>query len=455
MIDDLRSILESRLLPVFRDRTLEREYRDSLITLRRGLIRTGLILAALLFTLIEPVARYYIPSDIPQIDQAARWIVHVPAVLLSLVVFQVSHNYALVERTLLTCLAAILLSNAVLMWLAEGSDRTFYAVASIQVMLFGFILIGLRFRQAFICILLCFGMTASAGFMADMAMLRGDALTSAYVTPLLVFFGLAFSAYMLDISSRAVFVVNLERNRELAQRLALESERSKWLRVGSEYLNHEIKNALLGVTSSLSLIRRRNTDTDLAGYLDRAENSAQFMKRLLNEVSNSTSLETALEQMHWETVDFTQLLQGKANEFQDIYLDRQFTVSADSPAFISCDVDRILQALDKLLDNAVVHCDGKLPISINLTASGAAAILTIANRGDPLTGDAQEIFEPFVSHKRRVIDTGFGFGLYIVKKIIEAHGGSVSAHPLKNPDGAEFVVTLPILPISSQMTTKQ
>ena len=450
MINDIRELLESRLLPVFRDRALESEYRDSLMLARRGLIRTSLILAALLFLLIEPVARYFVPGEIPQIDQAARWIVNIPGVLLTLIIFQVSRNYALVERTLLTCLAVILLSNAALLWLAGDGGRTFYAIASIQIMLFGFILIGLRFRQAFICILLCFGLTASAGFIAEVLLYSRDVLTSAYVTPLLVFFGLAFSAYMLDISSRTVFIVNLERNRELAQRLALESERSKWLKVGSDYLNHEIKNALLGITSSLGLIRRRNADTRLAGYVDRAENSAQFMKRLLNEVSTSTSLESALEQMDWETVDFSGLLLGKADEFQDIHPDRQFSVNADSPVFISCDADRILQALDKLIDNAVAHSDSKHPISISLVESGALAILTIANRGDPLTGDAQKIFEPFVSHKQRSVDTGFGFGLYIVKKIFEAHGGAVSARCLENPDGAEFTATLSLLPASPQ-----
>ena len=83
MINGIRDMLESRLLPVFRDRALESEYRDSLMLARRGLIRTGLILAALLFLLIEPVARYFVPGEIPQIDQAARWIVHIPGVLLT------------------------------------------------------------------------------------------------------------------------------------------------------------------------------------------------------------------------------------------------------------------------------------------------------------------------------------------------------------------------------------
>lgn len=450
MIEDIRELLESRLLPVFRDRVLEDEYRDSLLVARRGLIRTSLILAALLFLVIEPVARYFVSVDIPRIDQAARWLVHIPGVIITLLIFQLSHNYALVERALLTCLAAILLSNALLVWSAGNGSRTFYAVASIQMMLFGFILIGLRFRPAFICILLCVGLTASAGLGADVLLRSRNVLTSAYITPLLVFFGLAFSAYMLDIASRTAFIVNLARNRELAHRLALEIERSKWLEIGKDYFNHEIKNALLGITSSLGLIRRRNTDSGLTRYVDRAENSAQFMRRLLNEVSTSTSLESALEQMRVETVDFSGLVAGKADEFQDIHPAKLFSVRVDSPVLIACDVDRILQTLDKLMDNAVAHSDGRHPISISLVKSGVMATLTIANRGDRLRGDARNIFDPFVSDKQRSMDTGFGLGLYVVKKIFEAHGGTVAARPLDNPDGAEFTATLPLLPASPQ-----
>lgn len=451
MIHDIRSILSSRLLLAFREPLLEREYRDSLIRTRRGLIRASLILAAFLFLVIEPVARYYVPAGNPQVDQVARWIVHIPAILLCLLIVQASRNYVLVERTLLCSLAAILLSNAVLMRLSQGSDHTFYAIASIQIMLFGFILIGLRFRQAFICILLCFAMTASAGFISDMSVFPEGAISSAYVTPLLVFFGLAFSAYMLDLSSRTAFIVNLERNREFTRRLSLESERSKWLRVGNNYLNHEIKNALLGITSSLGLIRRRNVDAGLVGYVDRAEKSAQFMKRLLNEVSTSTSLESALEEMHLETVDLSDLLRGKADEFNDIYPGLELIVGAESPVFVSCDVDRILQALDKLFDNAVAHSDRKHPISIDLSTSGSLATVVVANRGDSLTGDAQDIFEPFVSRRQPATDTGFGFGLYIVKRIVEAHGGTVSARPLGNPEGAEFTMTMPTVPDLSQV----
>ena len=429
------------------------EYRDFLLDSRRGLIHVGLLLAVLLFVVIEPAARHLIPADTPRLDNTARWLINVPAILAALFALQWAPSSIQVERILLACLSVILLSNATLMWFAGEQNRTFYAVASIQIMLFGFILIGLRFRPAFICILLCFGITASAGLLADLLFLQANVLTSAYVTPLLVFSGLAFAAYMLDMASRSMFVSNRERNRELAQRLALESERSKWLKVGSDYLNHEIKNALLGVTSSLSLIRRRNTTPSLTGYVDRAEHSAQFMGRLLKEVSTSTSLRSALDDMHPESVDLAHLLEAKAGEFRDIYPEHEFTVTIDTNTTISCDPDRILQVVDKLLDNAVSHSHGAQPIQLHLARGSSTVNVSVANLGDALPENTGDIFEPFVSHKTLSENTGFGFGLYIVKMIVEAHGGEVTAVPLIDPEGAMFSFTLPMQGGLSQTTS--
>lgn len=444
MYKDKPNELSSELLPAFKDRALETEYRDSLLASKRGLIRIGLVLAALLFAIIEPVGRLIVPSAIPNLDFVARWFIHIPIILATLAVLEFSTSHTRVERCLTFCLATILLSNAMLLWFAGGADRLFYAIASIQIMLFGFLLLGLRFKVAFLCILACFGLTATAAFILDISLYAGDILGNAYVTPLLVFFGLAFSSYGLDASTRAAFLANRARNKEYAQRLAMESERRRWLQLGSDYLNHEIKNAVLGITSSLNLLKRRNSNQSLDNYIDRAENSAQFMKRLLSELSVSTSLDSALENIVLERIDLSDLVALKAKDYQDMYPDSYFSVSVPRSIQVDGDSDRIVQVMDKLIDNAVAHSDGAQPITIRLAESGQTAALTIVNFGDLLVDQEEEIFEPFVSRREQSYDTGFGFGLYIVRRIAEAHGGTVSAHGLTNPDGAEFRVRLPL-----------
>jgi len=373
-----------------------------------------------------------------------RWLVNVPAILLCLAVLERAQDKGLVERCFVGSLAVILLANAALLWFSSGADRQFYAIASIQIMLFGFVLLGLRFRVAFPCVVACFGATAFTALALEVLDAPANVLGSAYLTPVLVFFGLAFAAYIIDVSSRAAFLAGRERDAELQKRLALETERRRWVQGGKDYLNHEIKNALLGISSSLSLLGRRNDDTGLADYIERAQTSTEFMKRLLADVSASTDLDAALAVIELRATDLTRLLANRTAEYREIYPDQPFSVELAEAVQVDCDADRIVQLLDKLTDNAVTHSDGTHAVEIRLTADGASAHLDIVNVGDLLVDDAGDIFEPFVSSRAAGDDSGFGLGLYIAKRIAEAHRGRILAHAIAQPPGARFSVSLPL-----------
>jgi signal transduction histidine kinase len=80
--------------------------------------------------------------------------------------------------------------------------------------------------------------------------------------------------------------------------------------------------------------------------------------------------------------------------------------------------------------------------------SPAAVEIRVADRGPGIPADEQaHIFDPFFRGARAVQDQihGTGLGLSLVKKIVEAHGGSirVKSEPMK---GAEFIVQLPAAP---------
>lgn len=439
-----RDRLGRKILPEFRDAAEEMSYRDYLFISKRKLIRSGLILATILFLVIEPMARYWVPSEVHTVDNTARWLIHLPLVLLAFAVFLGSRNYALIERVFLVSLGGILISNAYLLWVAGTADRLFYGIASVQIMLFGFLLLGLRFKPAFTCIVFCFGLPAGLSVLVEFSNSSYNVMESIHVALVLILFGMAFAAYSLDIASRTIYLISRACESEYAERLELESERSKWLGVANDFLNHELKNALLGITSSLSLISRRNTDTALNNYIDRADNSTQFMRRLLREVSASTSLESTLGKVELETIDLKELVEFKVADYQDMYPDSTIELSVAETVFIACDVDRIVQMLDKLIANAVEHSALPYPIDVSLQATNSESILTISDVGEALTESELDIFDPFVSRKKRTSDSGFGFGLYVVKRIVEAHGGTVSAKRLKNPDGARFTVTLPL-----------
>lgn len=444
MQEELREKFARTVLPRFQDALLEREFRDYLFDTRHRLIRNCLLIALGIFIVLEPVAAIWAPVDPPDVDAWSRWLVDVPALLFALLAVQRSDNRALQELSLVACLGVVLATNALSLWFAHPDIRPFYAVASIQIMLFGFMLVGLRFRQAFFCISLVFGLAMLVSSFQALFFESFPDYTTSYAMPALVYLGLAFSAYFLDLAARNVFLLDRIVAQTHARQLELERERNSWLRVGSDYLNHEIKNAMLGISSSLSLLQRRNRDKELADYIERAGQSTAFMKRLLGEVSVSTNLEAVLASLEPERVELCNLLQAKLLEYQEIYPDNDFELRSGAAVFVDCDVDRIVQALDKLVDNAAAHTVGDVPIRLTLESSGSEAVVAVTNIGEPLVDAGPELFDPFVTRRSRSADGGLGLGLYVVKRIVEAHGGTVTCAALENPDGAVFRLALPL-----------
>jgi signal transduction histidine kinase len=81
-------------------------------------------------------------------------------------------------------------------------------------------------------------------------------------------------------------------------------------------------------------------------------------------------------------------------------------------------------------------------------ANGPAVAIHVADRGPGIPTDEQKhVFDPFFRGRRAVQDQvhGTGLGLSLVKKIVEAHGGTVAVHSGPGK-GTEFVLRLPAVP---------
>jgi signal transduction histidine kinase len=116
--------------------------------------------------------------------------------------------------------------------------------------------------------------------------------------------------------------------------------------------------------------------------------------------------------------------------------------------FIKADKGRITQVLDNLLCNAIKFTEGKASGSITITAKREDSNRIKVITKDTGTGINKEILSRLFTKFATKSDKGTGLGLYISKKIIEAHGGKIWGKNNNNDDdngiGAEFGFTLPI-----------
>jgi hypothetical protein len=118
---------------------------------------------------------------------------------------------------------------------------------------------------------------------------------------------------------------------------------------------------------------------------------------------------------------------------------------------VLADPEAIRRALANLIDNAAEAMQGSLlrvlGLESSLSEDGSSVEVQISDTGHGLTEEIRErLFLPFYSTKQR----GTGLGLSIAAKIIQEHGGSLSAES-NTPKGARFLLRLPLMePISEQ-----
>jgi nitrogen fixation/metabolism regulation signal transduction histidine kinase len=211
-------------------------------------------------------------------------------------------------------------------------------------------------------------------------------------------------------------------------------------------LAHEIKNPLTPIQLSAERIRRRylkKVDAADAEVLDRATHTIVQQVEAMRDMVNAFSEYARAPALSMAVVDLNQLVR----EVSYLYPARESFPSVSleldqGVCEVAADVVRMRQVLHNLIRNALEaldgRADGRVTVATGTTAAGEVE-LVVSDNGpglDPETLD--KVFEPYVTTKAK----GTGLGLAIVKKLVEEHGGSVTAENIA-AGGAAVHVRLP------------
>jgi signal transduction histidine kinase len=109
------------------------------------------------------------------------------------------------------------------------------------------------------------------------------------------------------------------------------------------------------------------------------------------------------------------------------------------------DRERLAQVVTNLAVNAIVHASARR-VDLTLEDQGPFVVLKVSNQGTPIPADMLEsIFDPLVHHDQHIsseLSSGLGLGLFIVREIVQAHGGAVQVTS-SIAEGTTFSVRLP------------
>jgi signal transduction histidine kinase len=210
---------------------------------------------------------------------------------------------------------------------------------------------------------------------------------------------------------------------------------------------HELGNPLMALQLRLHRLRAQtDPGAPVAAGLTQAEREARRMGLLLHDLLDLSRLSAGPLALALEEVELTALLHEVAARFseQAAAAGSALVVKADGPVHGRWDRQRLERITTNLLSNALKFGQGH-PVEVHLRTEGPFVRLEVRDQGLGISPEAQErLFGRF----ERAGDThhpGTGLGLYIVRQLVETHGGSV--HVSSRPGhGATFSVTLPLLP---------
>jgi signal transduction histidine kinase len=152
-----------------------------------------------------------------------------------------------------------------------------------------------------------------------------------------------------------------------------------------------------------------------------------------------------------EAVDIAALVSEVADANQPLAVNKQQTITVSAPPnFVTmCDADRIREAIDNLVSNAIKYSPigGKISVLVSHHEK-KKTVIRITDEGAGLSPeDLGRLFGRFqrLSAKPTAGESSTGLGLSIVKRIIDMHGGEVTADSAGPEHGSTFSIILPAM----------
>ncbi len=215
---------------------------------------------------------------------------------------------------------------------------------------------------------------------------------------------------------------------------------------------HDLKNPLgviLGRTEMLTeLISTAASRESITGQIDHIRDATKRLATMVDHLISDAMADAFDITIRREAVDIAALVSEVTEANRPLAVNKQQTITVSAPPHLTtmCDTDRIREAIDNLVSNAVKYSPIGGKITVLVSHDDASATIRVADQGAGLSPeDLGRLFGRFqrLSAKPTAGESSTGLGLSIVKRIIDMHGGEVTAESAGPGQGSIFTITLP------------
>lgn len=231
--------------------------------------------------------------------------------------------------------------------------------------------------------------------------------------------------------------------RDITELRRLEQQRDEYLAL----ISHDLRVPLNGLLMFISGMARALEKTGLPVSLARrAEGSVMRMKAMLEDLTESTTLESHGIALQRVVCDLRELVAGVVDGMDEEAAPRLEVETDDAPPYsVLGDRSRLERVVANLITNALKYSPADATVTVRLARKGGSEIeLCVSDRGIGIAPESVKmLFERYYrtreAHERA---SGLGLGLYIARLIVEGHGGRIDVSS-EVGKGSTFRVSLP------------
>jgi len=253
----------------------------------------------------------------------------------------------------------------------------------------------------------------------------------------------------LDITERSRIEAEGQARREEAEALAESlraAERAKDAFLAM--LGHELRNPLGTITNAVAVLDKMAGSETASNLVTVIGRQAGHLTRLVDDLLDVARLTSGKIELRSEAVDLHALAAQCLESLAQPGRSRGQSVELRGEAVcVNGDPTRLAQVLDNLVDNALKYTPAGGSVVIATERSGDLAVLRVCDSGMGMVPElVPRVFDLFSQAPQNLARShgGLGLGLALVKRLVELHGGSVSASSAGAGKGSEFTITLPV-----------
>jgi signal transduction histidine kinase len=213
---------------------------------------------------------------------------------------------------------------------------------------------------------------------------------------------------------------------------------------------HDLRNPLSALHLSLDTIGPNQpppTEPRLRRTVEIAQRQLRKLERMVSDLMDMTKVDAGTLELRLEQHDLRGVVQEVVSSFEATGPEHHIELQLPSESVaVRCDGLRVEQIVTNLVSNALKYSPTACPIEVSLTRDAHGATLSVRDYGIGISAEDQRyLFQPF--HRARLAKEtipGAGLGLYVVRRLVEAHGGRIEVSS-STGQGALFEVYLPAL----------